>query len=190
MKTIDLTERQLSSETVYHGKLLQVKRDEVMLPNGGRSAREYIVHPGAVVIIPLLDNGDILLERQFRYPLGRDFVELPAGKIDPGESELDCAQRELLEETGYTATDWQYLTTVYPCIGYSDERLVYYLAKGLTYSGHRPDDDEFLEIFQLPVAEAIESVRNGGICEVKTITGLFWLEKVLHGVWSGEAAAY
>jgi ADP-ribose pyrophosphatase len=175
----DLSETQLTSRTVFKGRLLHVKEDMVRLPGGQESMREYIEHPGAVVIVPLFENGDILLERQYRYPLRRDFIELPAGKIDPGEDDLVCGQRELLEETGYTASEWQYLTTAYPCIGYSDERLVYYLAAGLDYSGHQPDDDEFLEIFRLPLGKALDMVGSGEICDAKTLIGLYWVEKIL-----------
>lgn len=175
----DLSESQVSSRTVFNGRLLHVKEDIVRLPNGRETVREYIEHPGAVVIIPLFENGDILLERQYRYPLRRDFIEFPAGKIDPGEDTLACGQRELLEETGYTAAEWQYLTTAYPCIGYSDERLVYYLAGGLDYSGHQPDEDEFLEILRMPIGQALDMVKSGEICEGKTLIGLYWLEKML-----------
>lgn len=183
----DLTEHKLNSEVVYSGRLLHVHRDEVRLPDGNVSVREYITHPGAVVIIAITDNGELILERQHRYPLHRDFIELPAGKIDAGEETLACAQRELREETGYTARDWQYVTTVYPCIGYTDERLVYYLARGLSYSGRQPDEDEFLEIFQLSFERAMDMIKNGEICEVKTVVGLFWLEKILKGEWNTQA---
>lgn len=180
---LDLTETELESETVFKGRLMHVKRDRVRLPNGGESTREYIVHPGAVVVIPVFDNGDLLLERQHRYPLHRDFIELPAGKIDPGEDDLTCAKRELEEETGYTASEWREVTTIYPCIGYSDERLAFYLAKGLQDGTHGRDPDEFLEIFRLPFAEAMQWVRDGRICETKTVIGLFWLEKMLERGW-------
>jgi ADP-ribose pyrophosphatase len=179
----DLTETELASETVFKGRLMHVKCDRVRLPNGGESTREYIVHPGAVVIIPVFDNGDVLLERQHRYPLHRDFIELPAGKIDTDEADLVCAQRELEEETGYTATDWREVTTIYPCIGYSDERLAFYLARSLTLGNHARDPDEFLEVFRLPFGEAMDWVRNGKICETKTVIGLFWLEKMLAQGW-------
>ena len=177
MDKIDLTEHTLSSETVYRGRLLHAKLDRVRLPDGSESSREYLLHPGATVIVPLFDNGDVLLERQHRYPLRRDFIELPAGKIDPGEDTLVCAQRELTEETGYRADEWTYLTTQYPCIGYSDERLVYYVARGLTHVGDAPDQDEFLEILRVPFAEAIAMVRDGRICEAKTVMGLLWLDR-------------
>ena len=183
MKKRDLTERRLASRSVFRGRLLDVREDRVALPDGKPSVREYIVHPGAVVIMPLLENGDVLLERQYRYPLQRDFFEFPAGKIDPGEEPLACARRELLEETGYQAGEWRYITTIYPCIGYSDEQLLYYLATDLSFRGEQPDDDEFLEIFRLPLEKALGQVRSGEICEAKTVTGLFWLEKLLRGGW-------
>lgn len=172
-----LTEHTLHSETVYQGRLLHAKRDRVQLPDGKESSREYLIHPGAAVIVPVFDNGDVLLERQHRYPLRRDFLELPAGKLDPGEGDLECAQRELTEETGYVADTWQYLVTIYPCIGYSDERLVFYRASGLKQVGGKPDHDEFLEILRVPMAEALAMVRDGRICEGKTVLGLLWLER-------------
>ena len=183
MSNKNLYENKLSSTKVYSGKLLQVHRDEVRLPDGNTGVREYIRHPGAVVILPLTASGELILERQHRYPLGRDFIEVPAGKIDPGEQPFACAQRELLEETGYQARSWSYVTTVYPCIGFADERLVYYLAQELEFKGQRRDEDEFLEVFSLPLTQALAMVKTGEICETKTIIGLFWLEKIVSGVW-------
>lgn len=174
MTTPDLTEHTLESRDEYQGRLLHVKKDRVRLPNGAESSREYIVHPGAAVIIPVFDNGDILLERQHRYPLHRDFLELPAGKFDPHETDLACAQRELAEETGYLARTWKELPTFYPCIGYSNERLVYFEARDLVYSGENLDADEFLEILRTPFAEALEMIRDGRINEAKTVMGLLW----------------
>jgi ADP-ribose pyrophosphatase len=179
----DLTETELATETVFKGRLMHVKRDRVRLPDGGESSREYIVHPGAVVVIPVFENGDLLLERQHRYPLRRDFIEFPAGKIDPGEDDLTCAKRELEEETGYTAREWREVTTIYPCIGYSDERLAFYLARGLEPGNHGRDPDEFLEILRVPFGEAMGWLRSGKICETKTVIGLFWLEKILDRDW-------
>ena len=156
----DLHETELSSETVFKGRLMHVKLDRVRLPDGSESTREYIVHPGAVVVIPVFENGDLLLERQHRYPLHRDFIELPAGKIDAGEADLTCAKRELEEETGYTASEWREVTTIYPCIGYSDERLAFYLARGLVEGNHGRDPDEFLEILQVPFGVAMDWVAT------------------------------
>jgi ADP-ribose diphosphatase len=180
----DLNEHTLQSHSVYEGRLLHVLKDRVRLPDGSESSREYIVHPGAVVIVPLFDNGDLLLERQHRYPLRRDFIEFPAGKFDPGEDELTCARRELQEETGYSAESFEYLTTVYPCIGYADERLVFYLAQGLALGRENRDRDEFLEILRVPFDQAMDWLRQGLICESKTVVGLFWLEKVLREGWT------
>ena len=179
----DLTETQLSSKNVYDGRLLHVREDRVTLPNGKEATREYIVHPGAVVVVPLLENGDILMVRQFRYPLRHEFLELPAGKIDAGEDTLLCGQRELLEETGFVAGSWHYLTTLHPCIGYSDERILLYLARDLSERGHQRDEDEFLDNQRMPLAQALESVRDGRISDVKTIIGLFWAEKFIRQEW-------
>ena len=160
-----------------------MRKDAVLLPDGSTSTREYVTHPGAVAIMALLDNGNLLMERQYRYPARREFIELPAGKIDEGEDILLCAQRELLEETGYVADEWLHLTTTWPCIGYADERIEYFLARGLKHEGSKLDDGEFLEVFELSVNEAVEWVRLGKINDSKTIAGLFWLEKVLKKGW-------
>ena len=179
----DLTEIPVSSLNVFDGNLLHVYQDQARLPDGKIRVREYITHPGAVVIIPLLDNGELVLERQHRYPLHRDFYELPAGKIDHGEDPLLCAQRELLEETGYTAESWRYLATLHPCIGYSNERLIYYFAQGLSFQGANLDEGEHLEVFTLTLAMALEWVKVGKITDNKTVSGLFCAEKVLLGDW-------
>ncbi len=176
---MDLKETRLNSELMYDGNFIQVHKDDVRLPDGSVSTREYIKHPGAVAVLAMLDSGNLLMERQFRYAPQREFVELPAGKIDSGEDILRCAQRELLEETGYVAKEWTHLTTVWSCIGYADERIEYFIARNLTYQGHKLDDGEFLEVFELSLREAIEWVRQGRINESKTIVGLFLLEKEL-----------
>ncbi len=173
-----LIESEISSEAVFDGVLLHVRKDEVRLPNGKTSIREYVVHPGAVVILAELDNGKLLFERQFRYPLRRVFLELPAGKIDPGEAILDTARRELLEETGYVADTWEYLGVMHPCIGYSDERIEIFRASGLrNVGGQALDHNEFLEIVELSPASARQAVWDGRITDAKTITALYWLEK-------------
>ena len=178
-----LLETELSSTTVFHGQLLHVKSDRVSIPEGREAVREYIVHPGAVLVVPVLEDGSLVFERQFRYPLRRAFIEFPAGKIDPGEDPFVTGQRELLEETGYTAQQWQYLGTLHPCIGYSDERILVYLASGLAAGEHRRDHDEALEIFNLSLAEALDLVRSGDITDGKTMIALFWAEKILSGQW-------
>lgn len=178
-----LRETRIDGGLVYAGDFLQVERDAVRLPNGKRGSREFIRHPGAVVILPLLDDGNILLERQFRYPPNRVFIEFPAGKIDPGESHLDCAKRELKEETGYQARSWRHLCTIHNAIGYSDEHLELFLAQDLTPGPHALDDEEFLELISVAPQELLEWVREGRVTDVKTVIGAFWLEKILQGQW-------
>jgi ADP-ribose pyrophosphatase len=173
----------LPVEKAYDGGFLKVHRDTVSLPDGKHTKREYIRHPGAVVIIPVLDNGKVLLERQYRYPNDRVFIELPAGKIDPGEDPLACAMRELEEETGYTATDWQFVSTIHNAIAYSDEHLDIYLARGLTAGEVKLDDGEFIETITASVDEMLDWVRSGKITDVKTVIGAFWLDKLRSGAW-------
>lgn len=187
MKDEELFETEISGEEVFAGRLLHVHSDRVRLPDGHEAIREYVRHPGAVVIIAALDNHKLLFERQFRYPLRRVFLELPAGKIDPGEPILDTARRELREETGYKARIWRHLGTMHPCIGYSDERIEIFLAQGLTYLGHERDQGEFLEVIELSLADAVASVRDGDITDAKTITAMFWAEKIFSGTWTVPA---
>jgi ADP-ribose pyrophosphatase len=179
--TIDLVETKIASEPVFDGKLLHVRRDTVRLPNANTATREYIVHPGAVAIVALLDNGDIVLERQFRYPLGRVLVEIPAGKVDPGEDRLETGKRELREETGYIAKHWEHLTTYYPLVAYSDERIDIYLATGLTREANDLDDGEFLEVFTAPLATAAQWVREGKIVDSKSMISILLMEQRLNG---------
>lgn len=183
MKQADLTETCISSETLVKGKLLHAKRDKVRLPNGVETEREYIVHPGAVLVIPVLPDGRLVMERQFRYALHRTFIELPAGKIDPNEDPLETGKRELLEETGYTAKQWQLLTSLNPCIGYCDEVIHVYLARELTAGKPQNDVDEVLDIFTMSLPEAMEVMRRGEITDGKTMIALFWAEKHLSGSW-------
>lgn len=178
-----LKETRIDGEMVYDGRFLKVARDRVRLPDGKVSDREFIRHPGAVVILPLFDDGRVLLERQFRYPLGREFIELPAGKIDPGEAALACAKRELEEETGYSAAEWHFVCTIHNAIAYSDEHLDLFLARGLSAGQARLDEGEFLETFTATVPDMLDMVRSGQITDVKTVIGAFWLEKLLSGAW-------
>jgi ADP-ribose pyrophosphatase len=181
-----LKETRIDGEVAYDGGFLKVSRDRVRLPNDAVTFREYIRHPGAVVILPVFDDGRVLLERQFRYPLDRVFIEFPAGKIDPGEDTLACAKRELQEETGYTAEHWQFVSTIHNAIAYSDEHLDMFVARGLTAGPRKLDDNEFLDIFTATIPELMEMVRTGQVTDVKTIIGAFWLEKLAAGNWVPE----
>ncbi len=179
-----LKETRVDGGCVFEGNFLKVQRDTVALPSGQHTTREFIHHPGAVVILPLLDDGRVLLERQFRYPLHQVFIEFPAGKIDPGESSLVCAQRELKEETGYTARDWQFVCTIHNAIAYADEHLDLFLARGLVAGEAKLDEEEFLETMTATVPEMLQMVREGKITDVKTVIGTFWLQKILAGEWT------
>ena len=178
-----LIEVQVDSQVVYDGHFLKVQKDVVRLPDGKQSSREYIKHPGAVVILPLFDDGKVLLERQFRYPLHDVFIEFPAGKIDPYEDPLDCAKRELQEETGYTAKDWQFVCTIHNAIAYSDEHLDIFIARGLIAGVRKLDEGEFLETFTATIPEMLAWIKAGKITDVKTVIGTFWLEKLVAGQW-------
>lgn len=179
-----LQENQIEGGQVYQGRLLDVRCDRVRLPDGNESTREYVVHQGAAVVIPVLDDGDLVFERQYRYPLGKAILELPAGKIDPGEEVLDTAMRELLEETGYSAREWRHLGVTHPCVGYSSERIEIFLAQGLVKEfAQNLDHGEFLDLLTLSIDDALLAVRDGEITDGKTITCLLWAEKVLRFGW-------
>jgi len=181
----DLAERRIDGDWVYRGVLLHVRRDRVRLSTGVEAVREYIDHPGAAAIIPLFDDGSVLMERQHRYPLGRELYELPAGKIDPGEEPLATARRELLEETGWVAATWRPLGTIHPVAAYCNERIEMFLAMGLSHQGVPPDIHEPMEVFRLPVSTGLDWVREGRITDSKTMIGLFWADKILRGDWPG-----
>jgi ADP-ribose pyrophosphatase len=170
----DLEERFLSGELVYDGGVLKVHRDRVTLPDGSEAWREHIRHPGAVAIIPLFDDGRVLLERQHRYPHRRDFIEIPAGKREPGEEALATAKRELLEETGYEAGEWTRLGVVQNAIAYSDEAIELFAARKLVLKERKLDEGEFIEILTVPFDEAVAMVRDGRITDAKSVSGLLW----------------
>jgi ADP-ribose pyrophosphatase len=172
-----LAEETLSSKIVFEGVFLRVLQDRVRTPDGHETSREFLRHPGAVMMIPLLDDGQVVLERQYRYPLGRSFIEFPAGKIDAGEGLLECAQRELKEETGYVAAEWIYLGGFHNAIGYSDERIEVFLARGLTMEEARTDDGEVLEVFTATREQLLAWIGDGTVTDVKTIIGAYWLER-------------
>ncbi len=170
----DLEERRVSGEVVYRGTFFNMYRDVVRLPDGSQAVRDYIRHPGAVLILPLLPGGRVVLERQFRYPLARAFIELPAGKKHAGEDPLVTAKRELQEETGYVASEWSRLGIIHNAIGYSDEGIELYLARGLEKRAAKLDHGEFLEVFDASLDEAIAMVRDGRITDAKTVAALLW----------------
>jgi ADP-ribose pyrophosphatase len=171
----DLTEHFVAGERVFDGALLKVHRDVVRLPDGSRGTREFIRHPGAVAIVALFADGRVLLERQFRYPHRRVFIEIPAGKLEAGEPHLDTAKRELLEETGYTAAEWFHVGVVHTAIAYTDEAIQLYLAKSLKEGTKNLDQGEFLEPFSVPFDEAIRMIRDGRITDAKSVAGLLWV---------------
>jgi ADP-ribose pyrophosphatase len=173
--TADFTETTASSKLVYEGGLLKIRRDEVKLPDGGNAWREYVVHPGAVMILAFVDDETVLLERQFRYPKHRHFIELPAGKLEKGEPPLETAKRELIEECGFEADQWWKVATLDPCIGYSTEVIEVFGARKLRRIGApKLDVGEHLETFEVKIADALEWVRDGIITDTKTTLGLLW----------------
>jgi ADP-ribose pyrophosphatase len=176
-------ETTVDSELAWQGGFLRVRRDHARLPDGSIHKREYIQHPGAAAMIALGDDGRVLIERQFRYPMQRVYVEFPAGKLDSGEASLATARRELLEETGYVADEWAFLTQIHPAIGFADEKLDIYLARRLTLHEAKLDKGEFLEIDWVTVGWLVDELRAGRIPDVKTQIGTFWLEKLVAGQW-------
>ena len=178
-----LRERAVRREQLLLGNFLQVVRDTVRLPDGGESYREFILHPGAVSIVALLDDGRVVLERQYRHPVGRVMIEFPAGKLNAGEDSQVCAQRELLEETGYTAREWVRAGTMHPCIGYADEVIEIWFARGLTRGSRQLDEGEFLDVITATPAELLAWCRQGQVTDGKTLSCALWLQNVLSGHW-------
>lgn len=187
MDDLHLVEEKLSSEELFKGHFLHAFRDVVKLPDGGAACREYVVHPGAVMIIPLLTDAcgavRVVLERQFRYPVGQVMIEFPAGKLDAGEAIQHCAQRELLEETGYAATEWARAGVLHPVISYSTEFIDIWFARGLTLGARQLDQGEFLDVFTATPTELLQWCRDGLVTDAKTLTAALWLQNVLSGAW-------
>ena len=178
-----LTEHTLSREELLKGHFLHVVRETVRLPDGASATREYVLHPGAVAVVPLTDDGRIVLERQYRHPTGQVMIEIPAGKLDAGETALVCGQRELLEETGYSAREWAYAFTMYPTVAYSDEAIHIWFARGLTQGQAQLDQGEFLEVFTATPEEFLGWCRDGKIVDSKTLASALWIQNVLAGAW-------
>jgi ADP-ribose pyrophosphatase len=182
-----LVETRTASQEVYKGHFLHAFRDQVALPDGSTAVREYVVHPGAVMVIPLLQDAQgewrVVLERQFRYPIGQVMIEFPAGKLDSGESVFSCAQRELLEETGYSATEWARAGQMHPVIAYSTEFIDIWFARGLTLGQQKLDAGEFLEVFTASPQELLQWCLRGQVTDAKTLAGALWLQNTLSGSW-------
>lgn len=184
MDLAHLIETQVGSEEILKGNFLQVLRDTVRLPDGNHATREYVIHPGAVMIVAQQADGRLVLERQYRYPVQRVMIEFPAGKLDPGEGSLVCAQRELLEETGYTARQWARAGVLHPVISYSTEFIDVWFARELTKGERNLDTGEFLDVFTASPAELLAWCGNGQVTDAKTLTGVLWLQNVLSGAWA------
>jgi ADP-ribose pyrophosphatase len=188
-----LIERKTSGEEILKGHFLHAFRDQVLLPNGKQATREYVVHPGAVMVIPLLDDGSgqlkLVLERQYRYPVERVMIEFPAGKLDAGESVQRCAERELLEETGYTARAWARAGVMHPVISYSTEFIDIWFARDLQLGERKLDEGEFLDVFTATPAEFLQWCQQGLVTDAKTLAGALWVQNVLRGDWPLEWTA-
>jgi ADP-ribose pyrophosphatase len=182
-----LVEKKSTSTELFKGRLLHAFRDEVVLPGGQLATREYVVHPGAVMVVPLIKDADglkVVLERQFRYPVGRVMIEFPAGKLDPGEDCFACAQRELREETGFSASQWARAGLLHPLIAYSTEFIDIWFARGLRPGQRKLDDGEFLDVFTATPAELLDWCRAGVVTDGKTLTAALWLQNVMSGAWA------
>ena len=178
-----LNETLLQAEQVWCGRFLDVRRDTVAHADGSRATREYIVHPGAVMVVPLLADGRLVMERQYRYPMGRVMLEFPAGKLDAGEAPFDCARRELAEETGYRAAEWARAGILHNAIAYSTEGIEIWFARGLVPGTPQLDAGEFLDVSSLSVEALDDLARRGELTDAKTLIGLLWLQHWRAGRW-------
>lgn len=178
-----LREDTLKSEPVYRGHFLELRRDRVALPDGREATREYVVHPGAVMIVPILPDGRLVMERQYRYPVRQTMIEFPAGKLDAGEGGLACAQRELLEETGYRAGRWAKAGILHPVIGYATEVIEIWFADELSLGERQLDEGEFLDVFTATQQELEDWMRDGQLTDAKTVVGMMWLLQWRAGRW-------
>lgn len=179
-----LREETIGREELLRGRFLRVLRDTVRLPDGGSDTREFIVHPGAVMVVPLLDDGRLVLERQYRHPMGRVMIEFPAGKLDAGEDTWACGRRELLEETGYTAREWARAGVLHPVISYSTEFIEIWFARGLVLQQRSLDAGEFLEVFSAGLDDLLAWCRDGTVTDAKTVSAALWLQNLRSGQWA------
>ena len=178
-----LREDTLTSESVYQGHFLELRRDRVALPDGREATREYVVHPGAVMIVAILPDGRLVMERQYRYPVRQTMIEFPAGKLDAGEGGLACAQRVLLEETGYRAGRWAKAGIMHPVIGYATEVIEVWFADDLSLGERQLDEGEFLDVFTATQQELEDWMRDGLLTDAKTVVGMMWLLQWRAGRW-------
>jgi ADP-ribose pyrophosphatase len=178
-----LTETCVESKQVYLGDFLHIRSDQVRLPDGSLAIREFVVHPGAVMIVPLLDDNRVVVEHQYRYPMGKVMLEFPAGKLNPGESSVHCAARELAEETGYRAAEWAYAGILHNAIAYSDEGIEVWFARGLSLGETKRDAGEFLDVHVSDMATLLTQAQNGQLTDAKTLIGLLWLQNWRAGHW-------
>lgn len=178
-----LIETTLDQEQVFRGHFLDVRRAHIGLPGGGCATREYVVHPGAVMVVPLLDDGRLVMERQYRYPLQQVFLEFPAGKIDPGELTAASAMRELAEETGFRAAEWACAARLHNAIAYSTEFIEIWFARGLSPGDRQLDHGESLDVCAVAESELDRLAGRGELTDAKTLIGLQWLQKWRSGAW-------
>jgi ADP-ribose pyrophosphatase len=178
-----LVEHTIASREVFRGSFLRIARDTARLPDGSTAEREYVKHPGAVVVVPLLDDGRMVMERQYRYPVQRVMVEFPAGKLDAGEDPLVCGQRELLEETGYSAREWAHAGRMHLAVGYSDEAIEIFFARGLQQAAAQPDEGEFVEVITATPDEFLAWCRDGVVTDAKSLAVAAWVQNTTSGAW-------
>lgn len=175
---MELFEKKLNSKQIFDGIVVKLFVDDIELPNGQKSIREVVRHSGAVCVIPITDEGEVVMVRQFRYPFGKVLLEIPAGKLEPGEDPLDAAKRELEEESGAVAENVDFMGELYTTVAFTDEKIYTYIATGLTFKEAHPDADEFVEVVKIPLGTLVDMVMNGEIKDSKTQVAILKAEKI------------